>query len=181
MPNISQQIEALLFATAEPQSFKSLSTRLGVSAEEITAALSTLESTYEGHAMMLVQDGQGVTLVTRPEHSALIEAIRKEELSKELSKASAETLSTIAYAPGISKVQIEFIRGVNASYSLRALSMRGLIESRGTGRTVGYFPTLQMLEHFGVARVEDLPQYVETAAKIQHLLTQGSSIEQTNA
>lgn len=180
MPNISQQIEALLFATAEPQSFKALATRLDVSVEDIKAALATLESTYEGHAMMLVQDGQEVTLVTRPEHSALIETIRKEELSKELSRASAETLSTIAYAPGISKVQIEFIRGVNASYSLRALSMRGLIESRGAGRSIGYFPTLQMLEHFGVARVEELPQYVETSAKIQQLLTQGISAEQNN-
>lgn len=180
MNNLPQQIEALLFATAEPQSFKSLSTRLNVSLEDIKTALSTLESTYEGHAMMLVQDGQEVTLVTRPEHSTLIETIRKEELSKELSKASAETLSTIAYAPGISKVQIEFIRGVNASYSLRALSMRGLIESRGVGRAIGYYPTLQMLEHFGVARVEDLPQYMETSAKIKQLLNQGESIEKTN-
>jgi hypothetical protein len=38
-----------------------------------------------------------------------------------------------------------------------------------------------MLEHFGVARVEELPQYVETAAKINQLLTQGVSEEQTNA
>ena len=50
--------------------------------------------------------------------------------------------------------------------------MRGLIESRGAGRAVGYYPTLQMLEHFGVSRVEELPQYTETAAKISQLLTQ---------
>jgi segregation and condensation protein B len=122
--------------------------------------------------MMLVQDGEEVTLVTRPEHSALIETIRKEELSKELSKASAETLSIVAYHAGVSKAQIEFIRGVNASYSIRALSMRGLIESRGAGRAVGYYPTLQLLEHFGVSKVEELPQYAETAAKISQLLTQ---------
>lgn len=172
MNNISQQIESLLFATAENQSFKSLSTRLGVSIEEIKQAVLELEKSLEGHAMMLVQDANEVSLVTRPEHSALLETIRKEELSKELSKASAETLAVVAYYGGVSKAQIEFIRGVNASYSLRALSMRGLVEARGGGRAVGYYPTLQMLEHFGVSKVEDLPEYNQTVEKITKLLNQ---------
>lgn len=170
--NIDQQIESLLFARAEPQSLKSLSTRLGVSIEEIKEAVKTLEEALSGRAIMLVQDGEEVTLATRPEHAQLIETIRKEELSKELSKASAETLSTIAYHGGISKAEIEFIRGVNVSYTLRALLMRGLVEARGSGRSVGYHPTLAMLEYFGVSRTEDLPQYVETSAKITKLLKQ---------
>lgn len=175
MNNLASQIEALLFATADPQSIKALATRLSVSGEEIQESLSVIEASLQGHAMMLVREGDEVTLATRPEHSALIEAIRKEELSKELSKASAETLSIVAYHAGISKAQIEFIRGVNASYSLRALSMRGLIESRGSGRSVGYYPTLQLLQHFGVSKIEELPQYVETAQKIKNLLIQDQS------
>lgn len=170
--NLEQQIEALLFATATPQSLKSLATRFETSVFDIQKVLAELEESLSNRAIMLVQDGQEVTLVTRPEYSGLIETIRKEELSKELSKASAETLSAIAYSPGISKVQIEFIRGVNVSYSLRSLSMRGLIESRGAGRSIGYYPTLQMLEYFGVSRVEDLPQYSETSLKIAKLLNQ---------
>lgn len=168
--NLPHQIEALLFATAEPQSMSSLADRFSVSENEIAEALVLLEQSLLDHALMLVRTGHDVALATRPEHTVLIERIRKEELSKELSKASAETLATIAYAPGISKAQIEFIRGVNVSYSLRALSMRGLIESRGGGRTSGYYPTVQLLEHFGVARVQDLPQYEETAQKIATLL-----------
>ncbi len=177
--NLNQQIEALLFATAQPQSLKSLAVRFETSIFDIQKVLAELEEALSSRAIMLVQDGQEVTLVTRPEHTALIETIRKEELSKELSKASAETLSTIAYYGGITKTEIEFIRGVNVSYSLRALSMRGLVEARGAGRSVGYFPTLQMLEHFGVSRVEDLPQYVETSAKITKLLSQ-ELVEETN-
>lgn len=168
--NLPQQIESLLFALAEAQSFKSLSTRLGVSIEEIKEALSILEKSLEGHALVLVQNDQEVSMVTHSDYAPLIETIRKEELSKELSKASAETLSIIAYQVGISKSQIEFIRGVNVSYTLRALSMRGLIEARGSGRAVGYYPTLQMLEHFGVSKVEELPHFVETAEKITKLL-----------
>ncbi len=172
MNNIAQQIEALLFATADPYTTKALSVRLSVSESDIEKALAELEQSLEGHSIMLVRDGAVVTLATRNEQSALIEQVRKEELSKELSKASAETLSIVAYSPGISKAEIEFIRGVNVSYSLRALSMRGIIEARGTGRAVGYYPTLTMLEHFGVSKVEELPEYRATADKIKTLLTQ---------
>lgn len=175
--NLDQQIEALLFATAQPQSLRSLATRFEVSEDEIKDALTTLEQILSDRAIMLVQDVQEVTLVTRPEHAKMIETIRKDELTKELSKASAETLSTIAYHPGISKAQIEFIRGVNVSYSLRALSIRGLIEARGSGRSVGYYPTLQMLEHFGVSRAIDLPEFAVVSEKISNLLSQETKVE----
>jgi segregation and condensation protein B len=168
----AHHIEALLFATAEPYTVQALAKRLDVSPENIREALGVLEASLEGHALMLVKSGDEVTLATRAEHGALIETIRKEELSKELSKASAETLAIIAYYPGVSKAQIEFIRGVNTSYSLRALSMRGLVESRGAGRAIGYYPTLALLEHFGVSQVEALPHYTETVQKITQLLTQ---------
>lgn len=113
-----------------------------------------------------------MTLATRPEHGALIETLRKEELQKELSKASAETLAIVVYHPGATKAEIELIRGVNASYSLRALQIRGLIETQGNGRSVTYHPTLALLEHFGVSGSEQLPQYQETVQKINTLLQQ---------
>jgi segregation and condensation protein B len=172
MNKLSQQIEALLFTTSDAQSFKNLASLLQVSIEEIREAVLILENSLEGHAMVLVQNEEEVVLATKPEHSLLIESIRKEELSKELSKASAETLAIVLYHEGISKAQIEFIRGVNVTYSLRALSVRGLIESRGVGRNIGYYGTLQMLEYFGVTKKEDLPHYLETVTKINKLLEQ---------
>lgn len=175
MSTTAQKIQALLFATADPYTIKAIAARLSLDPQEISAGLLELEQGLADHAIMLVREGEEVTLATRSEHSALIETVRKEELSKELSKASAETLAIVAYTPGVSKAHIEFIRGVNASYSLRALSMRGLIEARGIGRATGYYPTLQTLEHFGVGRVEDLPEYTATTAKIAALLAQKES------
>lgn len=169
--NLTQSIEAILFATAEPQTYASLAKQLGVETDAIDSAVKELVASYEGHGVAVVELNQVVSLATRSEHSALIEAIRKEELSKDLSKASAETLAVIAYTPGVSKSQIEFIRGVNVSYSLRALMMRGLIESKGAGRAITYHPTLDLLEHFGVTSIEQLPDYVETKTKIATLLT----------
>lgn len=169
--NLAQSIEAILFATSEPQKIETLATRLAVSLEEVGEAITQLITSLEGHGLMVLLHDDVVTLVTRAEQSALIESIRKEELTKELSKASAETLAIIAYTPGVTKSQIEFIRGVNASYSLRALQMRGLIEQHGSGRTIVYQPTIALLTHFGVGELSELPDYAATKTKIETLLT----------
>ncbi len=167
---LAQSIEAILFATSQPQSIASLSSRLSVAKEEVLEALKELEGQFEGHGIMLVVHESEATLVTRPEQGTLIETIRKDELQKELSRASAETLAIIVYHNETTKAQIEFIRGVNASYSIRALQMRGLIEQKGAGRSVYYVPTIEALEHFGVSSVESLPDFAETKQKIDTLL-----------
>lgn len=172
MNNTSQTIESILFATAEEYSVASLAKLLNVSDQEIEQGLVTLSASLNDHAVMLVRQGNTVTLATRPEHAQLLETLRKEELQKELSKASAETLAVIVYKPGTTKADIEQVRGVNASYSLRALQIRGLIETKSNGRNVTYYPTLALLESYGVASVEQLPQYAETKQKIASLLEQ---------
>lgn len=170
MTSTAQTIHALLFATADSYTVAGLSALLSVSAEEIEAGLQNLSESLEGQGIMLVREGTTVTLATRPEHSSLLETIRKEELSKELSKASAETLAIVVYRPGATKAEIELIRGVNASYSIRALSMRGLIEAKSAGRGLVYHPTLTLLEHYGVQHTAELPQFAEVKAKIETLL-----------
>lgn len=167
----AQTIHALLFATAESYTVASLADLLSVSTEQIESDLTSLSEGLEGGGIMLTRAGSTIALVTRPEHSTVLETIRRDELQKELSKASSETLAIVVYRPGVSKAEIELIRGVNASYSLRALQMRGLIETKGNGRGITYHPTLALLEHFGAGQIEELPQYAETKQKIESLLS----------
>lgn len=176
--SIPEAIEAILFATAEPQTYAALANRLEVTIEEVAEAVVKLAANFDGHGINLVTLNEVASLVTAPTYSALIESIRKDELSKDLSKASAETLAVIAYTPGVTKSQIEFIRGVNVSYSLRALQMRGLIEQKGGGRGTGYYPTIALLQHFGIATLPELPDYAATKAKIDTLLTGNTEQEQ---
>ena len=166
----SAAIEAILFATAESYSIATLAKMLELSLEDIEAALIELDALLVPHAFMLVRHADAVTLATRPEHSSMLEILRKEELQKDLSKASAETLAVVVYHPGATKAEIELIRGVNASYSLRALHIRGLIETKNNGKNVTYYPTITLLESYGVATVEELPHYIETKQKIDSLL-----------
>jgi len=170
MNNLSQNIEAILFATADTYTVAALAKQLQVTPDAIEQALNQLSESLENHAVMLVRQGDTITLATRPEHSVLLEALRKEELQKDLSKASAETLAVVVYHPGATKAEIELVRGVNASYSLRALQIRGLIETNGAGRAITYHPTVALLESYGVAAVQELPQYEETKQKIDVLL-----------
>jgi segregation and condensation protein B len=172
MNPLSKTIQSILFATAQEYTVAELVALTSASAEAIEAALTDLSQALTDHALMLVRQGSTVTLATRPEHAAILETIRKEELQKDLSKASAETLAVVIYHPGATKAEIELIRGVNASYSLRALQIRGLIETKGNGRAVTYHPTVALLEQYGVSDTEQLPQYAETVQKINSLLAQ---------
>jgi len=171
----AQTIQALLFATADAYSVANLAGLLNVSAEQVEADVESLKEGLEGQGIMLVREGNSITLATRPEHGALLETIRRDELQKDLSKASSETLAIVVYRPGVTKAEIELIRGVNASYSLRALQMRGLIETKGIGRAITYHPTLALLEHFGAQSTEALPAFTETKEKIERLLANTQS------
>lgn len=166
----AQTIQAILFATAEHFTIQKLSELLEITTEEVSAALTNLAENLTSQGIILIQDEKHITLATHPSQSAIIEKIRKEELSKDLSKASAETLAIVLYRNGTSKAEIELIRGVNATYSLRALQMRGLIEARGAGRISMYYPTLTLLQHFGIQSIDELPNFSETKAKIETLL-----------
>lgn len=174
MTSGAQTIHAILFATADSYTVAGLATLLSTNTEQIEVDLENLAASLDGQGIMLVREGTAVTLATRPEHGALLETIRKEELSKELSKASAETLAIVVYRPGATKAEIELIRGVNASYSLRALSMRGLIEQKGGGRGVTYHPTIALLEQFGAQTTAELPHFTEVKTKIEALLSRTS-------
>jgi|SRR3989338_4534860 len=165
--NNESRIEAILFFKNEPVSISELAKWLGEKPEVIKRALTNLEATYKDRGIVLVSDGESVSLGTHPGASELIEKLQKEELSRELGRAGLETLSIILYKGPISRREIDHIRGVNSGFILRALLVRGLIErAEGTSneRSYSYKATLKLLEHLGITRVENLPEY-ETAFK----------------
>ncbi len=161
---ISQKIEAVLFWKGEPLSRKKLSDTLKVTIEEVNDGLVKLEESLTGRGVVLVQKDDEVTLGTATFMSELIENLRKEELNKDLSKATLETLSVVLYKNGASRSEIDYIRGVNSSFTLRALSIRGLVEKipdPSDSRKYLYKPSFELLQHMGVQKVEDLPDFSE--------------------
>lgn len=155
---------ALLFASSDPLGKKQLATLLGFKESELAVVLTALDASLKGSGTTLVETATEVELRTSSEAADVIKKLRESELARDIGKASLETLAVIAYQEGATRGEIDWVRGVNSSTSLRTLLMRGLIEGRedpSDKRRIQYRPTTEALAHLGIARVEDLPRHAE--------------------
>lgn len=169
--SLESQIEALLFWKAETLSIKKISEILEKKPEEIKIAIKALRESLKGRGLTLIEWEDDVTLGTSKEVSGLIEALTKEELSKDLGKAGLETLSIILYQGPISRADIDYIRGVNSQFILRNLLVRGLIErvdNPKDQRSFLYKPTLELLSYLGVSKIEDIPDFESVKSDIEN-------------
>lgn len=163
------KIESILFYKGEPMSVKELADIFDVNSSEIKKSLKTLEEKLQNRGIKLISLEDKVMLGTTKEMSEIIEKIRKEELTKNLGKASLETLTIVLYKSPISKPDIDYIRGVNSSTILRSLLVRGLIkreESPKDKRTYLYTPTIDLITFLGLKKIEELPEYEKITQSI---------------
>ena len=164
-------IHALLFASGEPLEKKRLMSLLGIKGAELQIALKALGESHKESGTALVEPATEVELRTSPEAAPLVKKLRESELSRDLGRASLETLAVVAYQEGgVTRGEVDWVRGVNSSASLKTLLMRGLIEGREDERDkrrVRYTVTTEALAHLGVQSAESLPRYRELAAGVR--------------
>jgi len=175
---LDAQIEAILFFKGEPVAIKKLAELLSSREDTINEALKQLEEKLIGRGLTLIFNGGEVMLGTTGEASELIEGIKKEELSKDLGKAGLETLSIVLYQGPISRPDIDYIRGVNSSFILRNLMVRGLVDrvaNPNDSRGFLYQPTFDLLQYLGVSRVEDLPEFETMKQKVEDFIEQAEN------
>ncbi len=179
------QIEALLFIYGEPLEFKKIAKILKLGVEEVEAAVKQLGGDLRSgnRGLALVFDKEKVQLTTKPELSSLMETVIKEELRESLTPAALETLAIVAYAGPMTRAEIDYIRGVNSSFSLRNLSIRGLID-RGfdphRGNVYIYRPSLEFLKFIGVSRPEDMPEYEKFRQLVEKMRNPGEPAKSEN-
>lgn len=157
-------IEALLFASGEPIEKKRLGEMLGLTEKEFVTALGALSNSLEDRGVTLIETATEIELRTSAEASDIVKKFRENEFSRDLGSASLETLAVIAYREGATRSEIDWVRGVNSSTSLRTLLLRGLIEGREDERDkrrVRYSLTTDALAHLGVSRADELPRAAE--------------------
>ncbi len=164
MNNLQAKIEAVLFIYGEPIKIKKLAEIIEVEESEAREGLLALGEKIKGDDrglnLMILDDK--AALVTKPELQDIVKKIVKEELDSDLSPASLETLAIIAYLGPVSRVKIDYIRGVNSSFILRNLLVRGLIQKEGgkdkTGNNL-YNITFDFFKHIGVNSQMELPDF----------------------
>jgi len=185
MINLEKQIEAILLFKNEPVTLTELSKMLGESKEVIGETVKNLQNFYKDRGMVVISNEDEIALGTHPEASSLIEKLQKDELSRDLGRAGLETLSIILYKGPISRREIDYIRGVNSSFILRNLLIRGLIE-RSEGavgeRSFSYKSTLELLRFLGVKNREELPEFETAFKKIEEFVqNESNNTEKTDA
>lgn len=177
--NILARIEAFLFHYGEPVSVSRIAKSLKSKEAEIAEGLSALSTALledSSRGLCLVQANNLFQLATKPALHDIRKNIMEDEWKSELTPAGQETLSLIAYLGPVSKIMIDYIRGVNSGFILRNLLVRGLVErepSKTHHHSFDYFVTHDFLNHMGLSRVEDLPDYEKYRNSISAFAEQG--------
>ncbi len=162
-------IEGLLFYKSAPQRKQTILKLLGITEEEYKIAIHNLSIRLQVGATRLIETEDQIQLVTCPELAPVIETLRKSELKADIGKAGAETLAIILYQEPISRAEIARVRGVNSSFILRNLLIRGLIERSHNKIRNSYEFTISpaLLAHLGVSNKSQLPDFATVANALE--------------
>ena len=157
-------LESLLFVSGEPLKIPRLVKLIGAEKGEVEAAIAALERFYAETAggLVLMRKDDEIQLVTRPENAGFVDQLFKSEIQEALSPAALEVLSIIAYRSPITRAEIEMIRGVNCSYTIRNLLLRGLIDridNPKDSRGYVYKVSFELLKKLGIEKVQNLPDF----------------------
>ncbi|OJU70492.1 MAG: SMC-Scp complex subunit ScpB [Rhizobiales bacterium 63-7] len=151
--------EALIFASAQPVSERSIAERLpaGIDAR---AVLARLKAAYAPRGVNLVQVEDHWAFRTAADLSFVLRSGETE--ARKLSRAALEVLAIIAYHQPVTRAEIEEIRGVQTSKgTVDVLMEAGWVRFRGRrrspGRPVTFGTTRDFLDHFGLETLRDLP------------------------
>lgn len=174
-------IESLLFASGEPVKIVKIAKIAGAAEDEIKNAVVSLNEDYaKDRGLIVVRIKDTIQLATNPENALFVSELVKSEIQENLSQAALEVLSIVAYRGPISRAEIEAIRGVNCTFTLRALLIRGLLdrtENIKDNRSYLYNISLDFLKKLGMDSVEKLPDW-ETLSKKEDFVKIESVVEE---
>ncbi|HRY82886.1 MAG TPA: SMC-Scp complex subunit ScpB [Candidatus Moranbacteria bacterium] len=161
-------IESILFVNGEPVKISKIAKVTGAKTPEIENAIMVLQGEYSGNrGIIIIKKEDQIQMATASENSEIISELVKSEIQESLSKAALEVLSIVAYRGPISRINIEAIRGVNCTFTLRNLMMRGLlerVENPTDNRSYLYKISFEFLKKLGLDDISKLPDF-ETLSK----------------
>ena len=158
---VQDLIEAVLFLSDCPVKERRLAEGLNLDQQIVSEALKVLAKEYESRGILLKCGPSGWELVTNPQIGPQLAAFFEFQRKRRLSQSALETLAVIAYHQPITRREIDEIRGVDSSHTVKALQEKGLVKIAGQRHTPGMPYELAVsdafLHHFGLESVRDLP------------------------
>ena len=160
-------LEAALLTSRGPVEVSGLIESLGddsITVADVEAALEKIRDRHDSpeYGTRLERVAGGWRYVTLPEFDDTLRTFHGVAAKQRLSQAALEVLSIVAYRQPVTLPEITFVRGANSTAVTRTLLDRGLIRLAGRKKVVGkpflYRTTKEFLIHFGLDRIEELPE-----------------------
>ena len=188
--DLSAALEAILFAAERPLSLLELSEVIRA-VEEVTIEPESIEALLVGIRERLASEGRGFDLVpvaggwefrTRASFADYVHVLFKRKPQR-LHRAGLEVLAIIAYRQPVTRPEIDDIRGVDSSNTLRQLLERNLIRILGksdeVGRPLIYGTTPEFLSFFGMQTLAELPTLREFTELTEEHMVKLQALDQT--
>ena len=183
MNDLAAKIEALLFTEGGSLSLKKIASLLKVKEPEVKAALEQLGQRLQDGALTLIHTDTEATLAVAQSVSPTIREAYQSELEKDIGEAGLEVLAIVLYRGQSTRAQIDYIRGVNTSSTIRTLLSRGMLERVGNpedGREYLYRPTVELLTHLGINNSNDLPEHAAITAELTSFEAKAKELPEEN-
>ena len=174
MNNLTNIIEAIVFASGEAVPVKFIVEKLGVSVKEVNNGIDELKIKYgeESGIQLLVFNGK-LQFASSPKYKQQISEVLIPIKEKEFTKTILECAAIIAYKQPITKPELEDIRQVSCDYAIHTLLELEMIVACGrkdaVGKPIMYATTDNFLKRFKLNSIEELPDYDELMAQIAEL------------
>ena len=159
MSEIEREVEAVVFAAAEPLSIETIESKISKNTD-VLKILNKLQNHYSNRGINLVCISNKWSFRTAQNLSSLMS--QQKTVEKKLSKAAIETLSIIVYHQPVTRAEIEEIRGVAfGTNTLEILMELNWVKPQGRkdipGKPIQYGTTDDFLSHFNLQKLSDLP------------------------
>ena len=161
-------VEGLLFLSGEDGlTLEEISKVIEKNSDEVKLIIKELYNDYndDSRGIQIEFLGNHFKLTTKKEHKEYYKKLVIDDENSILSQSALETLAIIAYNAPLTRIDIDNIRGVNSSYVIRKLLLKGLIEEVGRSDAPGkpriYNVTPRFLDYFGLGSLDELPKLEE--------------------
>ncbi len=159
LTEVEREIEAIIFAAAEPLSVETIESKLSKSTD-IQQSLENLKDFYSKRGINLICISNKWSFRTAVNLSSLMS--EQKTVEKKLSRAAIETLAIIVYHQPVTRSEIEEIRGVAfGTNTLEILMELNWVKHEARknvpGKPIQYGTTDEFLSHFNLQKLSDLP------------------------
>ena len=186
MNNLTNTIEAVIFASGDAVPVKYVIEKLGCTLKEVNACVDELKKKYDGDSgiQLLTFNGK-LQFASNPKYKQPVSEVLTPIKEKEFTKTILECAAIIAYKQPITKPELEEIRQVSCDYAIHTLLELEMIVPCGrkdaVGKPILYATTDNFLKRFKLNSIDDLPDYDELMAQIAELNSSLLSDEEEDA